>query len=65
MTGGRSGMSLREEPASSVALREARDIVAEQLERLRALAECERQDAHTICQNVRHQAECELDEAPL
>jgi len=35
-------MSSQEEPAIPVALREARDIVAEQLERLRALAERER-----------------------
>jgi len=57
-------MSSQEEPAIPVALREARDIVAEQLERLRALAERERQEAHALNAALR-QAERELDEVTL
>jgi two-component system sensor histidine kinase DegS len=64
MTGRRSAMSSQEEPAIPVALREARDIVAEQLERLRALAERERQEAHALNAALR-QAERELDEVTL
>ncbi|PMP74800.1 MAG: sensor histidine kinase, partial [Roseiflexus castenholzii] len=48
----------------SAALREARDIVAEQLERLRALAEHERQEIATLAASLR-QAERELDEVTL
>jgi two-component system sensor histidine kinase DegS len=48
----------------SAALREARDIVAEQLEQLRALAEHERQEIATLAAALR-QAERELDEVTL
>ncbi|MCS6841720.1 MAG: sensor histidine kinase [Roseiflexus sp.] len=57
-------MNSQDEPEGSAALREARDIVEEQLERLRALAERERQEVSALAAALR-QAERELDEVTL
>ncbi len=57
-------MKAQDGPEESAALREARDIVAEQLERLRALAERERQELSALAAALR-QAERELDEVTL
>lgn len=57
-------MNSQEGPDGSTALREAREIVAEQLERLRALAEREREETAALAAALR-QAERELDEVTL